>query len=128
MLAFELLCNSVCGLLPKIWRALVYVNWIDSHRRVNKGVTVGNCRRNCWLFAEELVFGTACMDLLNRVFSTHLIGFLLRATKQEQKSALKRLRHCVSQNAEDSVASSARERNSTAAGGDVQVAWGGIHE
>jgi len=43
------------------------------------------------------------VDLLNRVFSTHLIGFLLRATKQERKSALKRLRHCVSQGAEGSV-------------------------
>jgi len=30
--------------------------------------------------------GIACVDLLNRVFSTHLI---LRATKQERKSALK---------------------------------------
>jgi len=29
------------------------------------------------------------------VFSTHLISFLLRATKQERKSARKGLRHCV---------------------------------
>jgi len=57
-----------------------------------------------------------------------LIGFLLRATKQERKSALKKLKHCASQDAQGIVAYSARERKSTATGGDVQVAWGGIHE
>jgi len=44
--ALELLCNSLCGLPLKNWRALVYVNWIDSHRPVDKGVNVGNCRMN----------------------------------------------------------------------------------
>jgi len=48
----------------------------------------------CWELQDEpFVFcgriGTACVDLLNRVFSTHLIDFLLRATEQERKSALK---------------------------------------
>jgi len=33
--------------------------------------------------------GTACVDLLNRVFNTLFIDFLLRATKQERKSAQK---------------------------------------
>jgi len=32
-----------------------------------------------------------------RVFGTHLIGFLLCATKQERKTALKGLSYCVSQ-------------------------------
>ena len=49
------------------------------------------------LFAFCGRIGTAGVDLHNRVFSTHLIGFLLRATKQERKSPLKGLRHCVSQ-------------------------------
>jgi len=31
------------------------MNWIDSHRRVDKGVTVGNCRMNRLIFADELV-------------------------------------------------------------------------
>jgi len=31
------------------------MNWIDSHRRVDKGVTVGKCRMYCLLFADELV-------------------------------------------------------------------------
>jgi len=31
------------------------MNWIDSHRRVDEGVTVGNCRENRFLFADELV-------------------------------------------------------------------------
>jgi len=42
----------------------------------------------CWELQDESfafcgLFGIACVDLLNRVFSTPLIGFLLRATKQE---------------------------------------------
>jgi len=43
------------------------------------------------------------VDLLNRVFSAHLIDLLLNATKQERKSALKKLRYCVSQGAQGSV-------------------------
>ena len=44
---------------------------------------------HCWALQDEpFAFygqtGTACVDLLNRVFSTHLIGFLLRVTKQEK--------------------------------------------
>jgi len=30
------------------------MNWIDSHRRVDKGVIVGNCRMDCLLLADEL--------------------------------------------------------------------------
>ena len=63
---------------------------------------------HCWELQDELFAfcgrtGSACMDLLNRVFSTHLIGFLLRATEQERKSALKRLRYYVSQDAQGIV-------------------------
>jgi len=54
-LALELLCNSLCGLSQKIWSALVYMNLLDGHRRVDKGATVGNCRMNRLLFADELV-------------------------------------------------------------------------
>jgi len=77
------------------------MNWIDSHRRGDEGVTVGNCRDEPFAFCGRI--GTACVDVLNRVFSPHLIGFLMRATKQERKSALKTLRYCVSQGAEGSV-------------------------
>jgi len=46
----------------------------------------------------------------------HLIGFLLRATKQEGKSALKsRAEHTVG------------KRQYTAADGEVQVPWSGVH-
>jgi len=85
----------------KIWRALVCMNLIDSHRRVDEGVTVGNCKMNrsfqaklAWFaFCEGI--GATCVDRLNRVFSTHLIGFMLRATRQERKSALRRPRQCT---------------------------------
>jgi len=56
-----------------------------------------------WTFAFCGRLGTECEDLLNRVFRTHLVGFLLYATKQEWKSALKRLRYCVSQDAQGSA-------------------------
>ena len=65
------------------------------------------------------------MNLLKRA-STHLIAFLLRAIKQERKSVLKGggIVFLKTPQAVDS----ARERKFTAAGGDVQVPWGGIHE
>ena len=82
-------CVIACvSLSQKFWRSLVRMNRIDINRRVDDCVTVGNCRMNRLLFADELIFDTARVDLLNRVFNTHLIGFLLRATKQERKSAL----------------------------------------
>ena len=31
------------------------MNWIDSHRHVDNGVTVGNYRMDCLFFADELV-------------------------------------------------------------------------
>jgi len=46
-------------------------------------------------FAFSRQIGTAWVDL-QQGFSSHLIVFLMRATKQERKSALKRLRYCVS--------------------------------
>jgi len=54
----------------------------------------------CWELLDEQFafcgwFGTVCVELLNRGNSTLLIDFLLRATKQEWKSAQKKLRHCV---------------------------------
>jgi len=56
---------------------------------------------HCWELQDESFafcerIGTACVDLLNRVFSTHLIGFVLRSTKQERKSKRKRWRYYVS--------------------------------
>ena len=49
---------------------------------------------HCWELQDEpFVFcrqiSTACVDLQNRVFSVHLIVFLLRVTKKERKSTLK---------------------------------------
>jgi len=38
------------------------MNWIDSHRGVDEGVTVGNYRTNRLLFCGRI--DTACVDLL----------------------------------------------------------------
>jgi len=56
---------------------------------------------HCWESQDEPFafsgrIGTACVERRNRVFSSHLIGFLLRATKKERKSTLKRSRCYVS--------------------------------
>ena len=63
---------------------------------------------HCWELQDEPFafcgqIGTAYVDLLNTVFSMHLIGFLLLVTKQERRSALKRLRYYVSWDTQDSV-------------------------
>jgi len=42
------------------------------------------------------------------------------------KLSTKKLRYCVSQDAE--AVYSASERKYTAAGGNVQLSWGGVHE
>jgi len=66
------------------------------------------------------------VDLLNRVFSTYLIGFILCTTKQERKSALKSLRYLSLKTPK--AVYSASERKYTVAGGGVPVPWGGIYE
>ena len=76
------------------------MNWIDSQTR-RRGCHCRELQDEPFAFCGRI--GTACVDLFNRVFSTHLIGFPLRATKQERNSALKRLRCCVSQDAQGSV-------------------------
>ena len=57
--AVELLCNSLCGPLSKNLESPgLYELDRDSHRRVDKGVTVGNCKMNRLLFVDELVLHT----------------------------------------------------------------------
>jgi len=72
------------------------MKWIDSHRRVDKGVTVGNCKMNHLLFADELV-------LHEWIFSTGSWGIMSVKTPK--------------------AVFSASERKYTAAGGNVQVPW-----
>jgi len=55
MLALELLCNSLCGALPKILEGPgLYGSDRQSQTR-RQGCHVGNCRMNRSLFADELV-------------------------------------------------------------------------
>ena len=44
-----------CGPQNRSWEPLVYMNWIDSHSRIDEGVTVGSCMNNRLLFADDLV-------------------------------------------------------------------------
>jgi len=73
------------------------MNWIDSHRHVDESVTVGNGRMN--LRTNRYCMRGSSQQGLQHAF----YRFLLRATKQERTSALKRLRYCVFQDAQGSV-------------------------
>jgi len=46
--------TRVCAVTAP-FHSLYYMNWIESHSRVNEGVTVGSCRINRLLFADDLV-------------------------------------------------------------------------
>ena len=90
------------------------MKWIDSHSRVDKGVTVGSCRINRFNFCIR--FGTA--SIFSTVFSMHSISFLLRETEAEWKLELKLPRYYSM-----SLYKLSRQcmRQYTAIGGDVQV-------
>jgi len=120
----RIVCNSLCGPLRNVLEVpgLYELDSQSSTRR--RGCHCWELQDKSFAFCGRI--GTACVDLLNRFFSTHLIDFLLRATKQERKSALK-IWGIVSLKTPKAVYS-ARERKYTAAGGDVQVLCSGIHE
>ena len=110
----------LCDLSQKMWRALVYMNWTDRHRHVNKGVTVGNCRMNRLLFADELVLHAWIFNSASvRIW---LVFWCVRPSRNEN------------QHWKDWGIVSLKNTQGSAfckwatAGGDVQVPWGGIHE
>jgi len=80
-----------CVLSPLLF--IVCMKLIDRCSRVDEYVTADTGRINRTFFCRRV--GTTCI-FLNRDFNMHLIGFLLRATKPEWKSALKRPRYYVS--------------------------------
>jgi len=57
-----------------------YMNFMDSHSQVEKGVTFVSCRIYRLLFADDLVL---LWNFLNRVLSMYSIGFPLRVTEPE---------------------------------------------
>jgi len=126
MLALEPLCNSLCGPLSKTLKS---PGLYDLDRQSQKHRW--GC--HCWELQDEPFafcgrIGTACVELRNRVFSSHLIGFLLRATKKGMKISSKKIEVlCL---AKAVLPAAACEHKYTAAGGEVQVPWGrgGIHE
>jgi len=93
MLALEMLHNNLCVLSKNLASPGVYELDGQSQTR-RQGCHWWELHDGPFAFCRRI--GTECVDLLNSVFSTHLIDFLLRANKQERKSALKILRHCAS--------------------------------
>ena len=88
--------------------SIAYMNLIDSHSRVNNGVTVGSCRINCLLLAEGLVLLASQQGL------------------QHAKSALKY--RGIMPLYKPKVVYAASERQYTAVGGDAQEPRGDICE
>ena len=73
---------------------------IESHRRVGQGVTVGNCRTNRLLFADELY----CMRGSSQQGLQHVFHRFSDACGQtETQISAKALEHCVSQDVQGSV-------------------------
>jgi len=50
--------GAECGPQNRDWKPLVYMNWIDSHSRVDEGVTVGSCRIFCRRFGTASIIST----------------------------------------------------------------------
>ena len=77
--------TSVCAVKAP-FHSLHHINWIDSHSRVDEDVTIGSCRITRLLFTDNLVLLAFSQHIC--MISIHSIGFLLRATEPEWKSAL----------------------------------------
>ena len=79
------------------------MNWIDSHRRVDEGVTFGNCRMNRLLFADELVLHAWIFQQgLQHAFDRFSAACDQAETKISSKKIevlclLRRPRHCILQ-------------------------------
>jgi len=100
------------------------MNLIDSHRRVDEGATVANCRMNRLLFADELVLHAWIFPMRSsaRIWSAFCCVRPSRNKNQHWKDW-----GIVSLKTPKAVYS-ASELKCTAAGGDIQVPLGGIHE
>jgi len=88
-----------CGPQNRSWESLVYMNWIESHSRIDEGVTVGSCRKNRLLFADDLVL-LACSQQFS---ACTLSVFCCYAIEPEWKSTLQIPRYYVSLQTQGSV-------------------------
>ena len=97
---------------------------LDSHRRVDEVVIVGNCRLDRLLFADKLVLHAWIFSAGSsaRIWSVFCCVLSSRNENQHWND-----RGILSLKTPKAV-HSAIERKYTAAGGDVHVPWGGIHE
>jgi len=79
------------------------MNWIDSHRRIDEGVTVGKCMMNCLFFADKLVlhawiFPTGLENAFDRYFAAcDRAETKISSEKIEALCLLRRTRQCFLQ-------------------------------
>jgi len=123
----NVLLSNCCAIAyvvsPKKCRVLVYMNWIGSHRHVDEGVTVGNCKTNrLFLRKNWYCIRGSSQQGLQHAFDRFYAACDQEATKIRSKKI--EVGYYVSPKA----VFPASKRQYTAAGGEVQVPWGGIHE
>jgi len=100
---------------------LAYINWIDSQSRVDEGVSVGSCRINRLLFADNLVLLASSehgLDYaLDRFSATCDQAGMNISTEKTEVLCLSR----------KSVYATSKQQ-CIAGSGEVQILWCGIHE
>ena len=102
-----------------MWRALVYINLINSHGRVDEGVNIGNCRMNRLLFADKLVLHAWIFSTRS---SAHIRLVLCCVWPSRNENQLYKDWGFVSLKTPKAVFSASKWKY-TAAGGDCQVPW-----
>ena len=105
------------------WEPLVHMDWIDSHSRVDEGVTVGSCRINYLLFAGGLVLLASSQQSSACTRSV----FCCMRPRRNEKLVLKIPRNYCMSLYKPKAVSATSERHYTAVCGDVQVPRGGIY-
>ena len=107
-------------LLPFIFRFCI--NCIDGHSRVDEGVIIARCKINCFLSAIDLILFAASQPDIQ-----HALDRFSAACKKAGMKITLHIRGIVSVQ-ESKLVYVASKGQCTAAGGEVQVPWCGIHE
>ena len=126
----ELMCNSLCGLYQKLWRALVYMNWMGQLQTPQQGCHCWAAGRTvCVLRTKWCCIRGSSQQGLQHTFDRFSAACDQAGTKiSTKKVEVLCLAQGVLPGKTPKAVFPASERKNTAAGGDVQVPWNGIHE
>jgi len=87
---------------------IVYMNWIDSHSRVDKDVTVWSSRIDCLLFVDDLVLLTSSEQGLQHSFdqfsaACYKTGMKISTKKTDAFCLFRKASHCMLQVSENAL-------------------------